>query len=189
MRNPMQLPPIDWRSEAWWERALEGELSAQEAQLWEAHLAECAQCRQEWAALQQVDALLRAAPPPPVLDAGFTARVATRAAQKQRLRSLLTFLGSALIICLVSWTVLRFLGSTYLSLEHILRVVFLERQMLFNTLMRTALDLLTAWKIFLPFCVGLAGLSFLLLMPNSVLATALLVWLSRRKSASLAGMN
>jgi len=189
MRNPIQSPNLDWHSEEWWLRAFEDDFSTQEAHLWEEHLLQCAECRLEWDALRQVDAMLRAAPPPPVLSTSFTARTVTQATQKQRLRSLLSFLGSAFIIVLVSWSVLSFLGSAYVSLGHTLQVVFWERQMLFSSLVQTLLALLTSWKTLLPFLLGLAGLSFLLLMPNSVLATLLFLWLSRREPAALAVMN
>ncbi len=189
MRNPIQSPNLDWHSEEWWLRAFEDDLTAQEAHLWEEHLGQCAECRLEWDALHQVDTILRTAPPPPVLNVNFTAQTVTQVTQKQHLRILLSFLGSAFIIILVSWSVLSFLGNAYVSVGHTLHVVFTERQMLFSSLVQTLLALITSWKMILPFLLGLAGLSFLLLMPNSMLATLLFLWLSRRKPAALAVMN
>ncbi|HNT75022.1 MAG TPA: hypothetical protein PKH77_08395 [Anaerolineae bacterium] len=189
MRDPMQLLNLDWHSEEWWERAFEDDISVQEARLWEKHLVQCAECRREWEALRQLDTILRTAPPAPMLDASFTTRTVTRAVQKQHLRSLLSFLGSAFIIALVAWVVLNFLGNAYVSLGHALHVVRSEWQLLFTSLLQTVLALFTGWKIILPFLLGLAALSFLLLMPNGVLATLLFLWLSRRRPAALAVMN
>jgi len=184
MHENMKKPNPDLHSDEWWLHVLEGTLSSQEADLWHAHLEQCEQCRLEWQAMAHIDALLRTASPPPLLSDDFTARTVARVMQKQRLQRLLSFLGGTLIITLVSWGVLSFLGATYISLERFFSFVITSRQVLFGSLMRTMIGLFLGWKTILPCIVGGAGLLFMLLMPNGILATLLLLWVSRRQSVA-----
>ena len=189
MHENLKLPRLDMHSDEWWMRVFEGTLSAQEARLWTGHLAVCTQCRLEWEAFQAVEHILLTAPPPPILNVNFTAQTTARVMQKQQLRQLLNFLGSVFVIALVSWGVLSFLGATYISVERVLSFIFVGRQVLFNSLVRTLSALLTGWSTFLPFMLFFAGVIFMLLMPNGMLATLFVFWLSRRQPATVAVMN
>jgi anti-sigma factor RsiW len=64
---------LDWndRLQDW----LDGELSAADMAAFEAHLADCAECQQSMAALEQLDAELVAASPPLKLTAAFDQRL------------------------------------------------------------------------------------------------------------------
>jgi anti-sigma factor RsiW len=59
-----------------------GELTAPERATIEAHLGSCAACRESLARLRRLEALLAAAPAPP-LPEGFAARVVARAKERQ----------------------------------------------------------------------------------------------------------
>ena len=189
MHENLKLPLPDMHSDEWWMRVFEGTLSAQESRLWAAHLAECLHCRLEWEALQAVEQILLTAPPPPELDMAFATQTATRVMQKQRLRQLLHFLGNIFVVMLVSWVVLHFLGTTYVSLERALSVIFLGRQVLFGSLIRTLLALMTSWKTILPFMLFSVGTIFMLMMPNGMLATLFIFWISRRRTKMVEAVN
>jgi hypothetical protein len=116
----------------------------------------------------------------------FAVQTAVRVVRKQRLRRLLSFWAASLIILLVSWVVLGFLGSTYSSLGRVAGFVISGRQVLFGSLMRTLVSLIVGWKTVLPFMLALVGTAFLLLMPNGILATLLIFWFARRKAVPVA---
>jgi len=189
MHENLKLPLPDMHSDEWWMRVMEGVLSAYESHIWEVHLTQCAQCRLEWDAFRAVDQLLLTAPPPPQLNTMFTGQTTALVMQKQRLRQLLNFLGSAFIVLLVSWGVLSFLGATYLALGRVLSFMFVGRQVLFNSLIHTLLALFNGWKTFLPFALFFIGVGFMLLMPNGMLATMFIFWLSRRQPAMVAAVD
>jgi len=185
MHENIKKPNPDLHSDEWWLHVLGEELSSQEADLWQAHLERCEQCRLEWQAMAHIDTLLRTASPPPLLPDNFTARTVARVMQKQRLQRLLGFLGGTLIVTLVSWMVLSFLGATYISLGRFVSLVILGNQVLFGSLMRTGLGLFVIWKMMLPCIVGGVGVLFMLLMPNGILATLLILWISRRQPVAV----
>lgn len=189
MHNNLKKPIFDLHSDAWWMRAFEGELSAQESLLWEAHLQQCEKCRVEWDAIMRVDMLLRTAPPPPSVAESFAVQTAVRVVQKQRLRRLLSFWATSLLVVLVSWIVLGFLGSTYSSLGRVVGFVISGRQVLFGSLMRTLVSLFVSWKTVLPGVLALVGTAFLLLMPNGILATLLIFWFARRQTVPVTVTN
>jgi anti-sigma factor RsiW len=170
-------------SEAWWIRLLDGDLTSEERLRWEAHLSKCLACRQEWAALIRLDDVMRVAPEPPRLSEQFTDTTVDIVRRKQRLRRLLSFLGGGLIVALVSVLVFAYIGSAYAALEHSLGVVISARQILFRSLIQTWVGLIVSWKAILPFVIGLTVVTYLLIMPNGVLVTFGLLWLSRRKRA------
>ncbi len=176
-------PISDMHSEAWWMRALDGELSGAEERAWQAHLAQCLSCRQEWAALTHMEALLRTAPPPPVLPADFTARTVTAITQKQRLRSLLRFLVGFMLLALTIWMGLGYCNIALGELIQTVGMVVSSRQILFAALMRTLVGLALTVKTFLPLIVGIAAALFLLLAPNSVLATVAMVRFAQKRQA------
>ncbi len=78
---------------------LDNLLDQEQAAQLQAHLAECAACRQEWDAMCAVSKLLEAAPmamPAPGLSLRVTRRVERRAARRRRVLSILgVLLGSA----------------------------------------------------------------------------------------------
>ncbi|MGC9395189.1 MAG: anti-sigma factor family protein [Anaerolineae bacterium] len=177
-------PIADVHSDAWWMRVCEGELSPQEEADWQAHLAQCETCQQEWAALTQVDALLRTAAPPPTLAPDFTARTVERITHKQKLRHMLRFVVGILVLGLVAWIGWSFFGVTLANVVHTLEVMISGRQVLFAALMRTLVGLAVTVKALLPLLLGIAGAIFLFLTPNSILASVVVVWYSRRKRAA-----
>ncbi len=179
MRRNMKKPNPDLHSDAWWMRAIEGALSEDEDRLWQAHLAQCETCRIQWEAIIQVHTLLSAAPPPPPLSSDFTSKTTAQILQKQRLRRLLNFLGSVIIFAMVSWMVLSFLSTTYVSIAQWASFMIAGRQALFSSFLRTAMSLFMSWKSIFPYALTLAGLAILLLMPNGIVATLLIFWVSR----------
>ena len=179
-------PIADVHSDAWWMRVCEGELSPQEEAYWQAHLAQCEACRQEWAALMQVDVFLRTAAPPPMLAPEFTARTVERITHKQKLRHLLRFVVGMVVLGLVAWIGWSYFGITLANVVHTLNVMISGRQVLFAALMRTLVGLAVTVKALLPLLLGIAGAMLLFLTPNSILASVFVVWYSRRKRAARA---
>ena len=125
-------PVADMHSDAWWMRVCEGTLSPQEEASWEAHLAQCESCRQEWAAMAQVDVFLRTATPPPMLAVEFTARTVERITHKQKLRQMLRFVVGALVLGLVAWIGWVYFGVALSSALNALVVMISGRQILFD---------------------------------------------------------
>ncbi|MFP4393832.1 MAG: anti-sigma factor family protein [Anaerolineales bacterium] len=167
-------------SEAWQMRAMEGALSAAEERQWAAHLERCPACRQMSEAMAAVDHMLRTAPPPP-LPADFTqATVARLRRQQQRQRWLVIF-ASVLIIAIGVWLGGSALTSALASLNRTAQILIAGRQALINALMQTLVGLMVSWRAFLPFVAALAGVAALWLMPNSILATLTVLWLSKHR--------
>jgi anti-sigma factor RsiW len=185
--------PPDMHSESWWIRLLDDHLTGEERELWEAHLAHCRRCQEEWAALSQVDAFLRQAPAPPPLQPSFTQTTVARAAQQQRKQRWLSILGGVLIVGLVSALVFALVGSAYAALERGVSVVLSARQILFRSFVHTFVGLVVTWRTVLPFIIGIALVAYLLLMPNGLMVTFGILWLSRRNRqtvpARAAGVN
>jgi anti-sigma factor RsiW len=179
-------PIADVHSDAWWMRVCEGELSPQEEAHWQAHLAQCEACRQEWAALMQADVLLRTAAPPPMLAPDFTVRTVECITHKQKLRHMLRFVVGMLALGLVAWIGWSYFGVTLANVVHALDVMISGRQVLFAALMRTLVGLAVTVKALLPLLLGVAGAMLLFLTPNSILASVFVVWYSRRKRAARA---
>jgi hypothetical protein len=173
-------------SEAWWIRVMDDELTLDEERRWEAHLATCLSCQQDLDALLTVDDVLRLAPAPPPLGPDFTVTTVERISRTQRWRRLLGFIAGAFIVALVSALVLAYVGSTYASLESGLGVVISARQLLFRSLVQTLVGLVLSWKAALPFIVGVTFLTYILVMPNSVLVTLGVLWISRQRRATTA---
>lgn len=178
--TPRYVPP-DMHSEAWWIRLLDDHLTSEERVVWEAHLAQCQRCQEEWAAMTQVDAVLRQAPAPPPLPPAFTQATVARAMRRRRTQRWLSILGGLLIVGLVSALVFTLVGSTYAALERGFVVVLSARQMLFRSLVHAFVGLIVTWKTVLPFVIGIALVAYLLLMPNGLMVTFGLLWLSRRR--------
>lgn len=176
-------PITDLHSDAWWMRVCEGTLSPQEEADWQTHLTQCEACRQEWAAMAQVDMLLRTAAPPPLLALDFTARTVERITHKQKLRQMLRFVVGALVLGLVAWIGWAYFGAALSSAVRAFVVMISGRQVLFAALMRTLVGLAVTIKSLLPLILGIAGAALLLLMPNSILASVMVVWYARRKRA------
>ncbi|MGC9521056.1 MAG: anti-sigma factor family protein [Anaerolineae bacterium] len=174
-------------SDRWWAHLLADDLTAEERADWEAHLRSCRRCQEMWQRFRHVDDVLRQAPAPPELSVGFTARTVHKIAQRQRLRRLLSFLAGILIVTLVSLVVFSYLGAAYASLERGFSAVISARQVLFRSLVRTFVGLLLSWRAIMPYLVGLALVTYLLVMPNGALVTIGLLWLSRRRRASTTG--
>lgn len=171
----------DMHNETWWIRLLDGDLTYEEQRRWEAHLSTCLTCQRKWAAHRRLDELMRAVPEPPPLSAQFTEATVNIIHRRQRLRRLLSFLGGGLIVVLVSVLVFAYVGAAYAALEHSLGVVLSARQILFRSLIQTWVGLIVSWKSILPFVIGLTVVTYLLIMPNGVMVTLGLLWLSRRR--------
>jgi anti-sigma factor RsiW len=169
---------------------MEGSLTPEQQRRWDAHLQTCKRCRLEWEALQQVDIWLDEIKAEaetlsaPALSPAFTDETVKCIRQRRRLRSLLHFLAGTLIVALVSALVLVHVGSAVASLEYGLSAVFSARQTLFSSFVNLAVTLIGAWKAALPFLVGFALLTFLLLMPNGVIATLVVFWLAKRNQTT-----
>ena len=168
-------------SEAWQMRAMEGTLSATEEIQWAAHLEHCDGCRRMSEAMAAVDHMLRTAPPPPPLAADFTQATMTRLRrQQQRQRGLVIF-ASVLIVAIGVWLGGSALTSALASLSRTARILIAGRQALINALMQTLVGLMVSWRAFWPFVAALAGIAALWLMPNSILATLTVFWLSKQR--------
>ncbi|MBD3257164.1 hypothetical protein GF377_01930 [candidate division GN15 bacterium] len=180
-----KMPLEDMHSEAWWIRLLDGDLTSEEQRRWEMHLSTCLTCQKEWAALLRLDEVMRAVPEPPKLSQRFTDTTVGIVRRKQRLRRLLSFLGGGLILTLVSVLVFAYIGSAYAALEHSLDVVISARQILFRSLIQTWVSLIVSWRSLLPFAIGLTVATYLLIMPNGLMVTLGLLWLSRHRRSAL----
>lgn len=167
--------------EAWQIRAMEGNLSATEQRQWEAHLERCETCRQMSEAMAAVDHMLRTAPPPLPLPDNFTQATMARLQRQQQRQRWLVILASMLIIAIVVWLGGSALTSALASLSRATRILIAGRQALINALMRTLVGLMISWRAFLPFVAALAALTGLWLMPNSVLATLTVLWISKQR--------
>lgn len=169
----------DMHSEAWWIKALDGELSPAEQQLWEQHLGACRTCRVEWAALARLEIALRAAPiPVPPVD--FAPQTTMRALAARRQRRLWLLGVSVLTILLGAGIVLGF-GAVYWDFSRLLSAVIFSKDVLVQALMRTVVGLMVAGRSFAPLVLcGAAALLFLF-MPNGMLATVAVVLVRRRR--------
>lgn len=174
-------------TDQWWVRLSADDLTLEERADWEVHLGSCGRCRGMWQRLHRVDDVLRRASPPPELSADFTARTVYRITQRQRLRRLLGFLAGILIVAVVSLVIISYIGAAYTSLERGLGAVISARQLLFRSLVRTIVGLALSWQAAVPFLVATALLTYLLVMPNGVLVTVALLWLSNRHRTSTTG--
>lgn len=181
----MKAQAWDMHSDEWWMKVWEGDLTVEESRLWEAHLAQCAACRQEWEALTRVEDMLRVAPPLPAMSAEFSVRVVEHVVRRQRLKRLLTFLGGLFVIAFIAGCVLLTIGPAFFSVERLLLALYTARHLLFGALVRTVVGLLSVWEMVVPLVILVSGLGFLLLMPNSILATVALFWFSRRRKAEV----
>src|SRR5512145_2750129 len=92
MHKNINTPIPDMHDEAWWLRAMDGDLTQSEHLLWEEHLNQCESCHNEWKVLMGLDSLLRAADPPPLLPADFTARTVAHIMRQQRVQRLVSLL-------------------------------------------------------------------------------------------------
>jgi hypothetical protein len=185
MSSETQVPSIDVHSEAWWIRLMDNELTTMERVRWEAHLERCSDCRQQWEAMSYVDDTLRFAPHPPMLSVGFTAETVDRIVQRRRLRTLLGFVAGTLIVLFVAMFVFAYVGSALGVLERGLGPVVAARQVLFRSVINLVLPLFFGWRAILPFVLGILAVGYILLMPNGLLFTAALIWLSgHRRTAA-----
>jgi anti-sigma factor RsiW len=168
----------DMHSDAWWIRVMDGDLTVAERLQWEAHLQTCERCRNEWAALSRVDAFLLDAPAPPALSPDFTAATVQMIVYKQRWRRYLSFLAGLLIVVVVTALFFGLMGPTLTSLGQGMRAIVSARQALFHSLVQTMLALIVRWRTALPFILGASVLAYALMMPNGLLMTVAIVWLS-----------
>ncbi len=137
-----------------------------------------------------VEEALLSAPVPPRLSPDFTIVTTQRILQRQRRRRLLSALVGALIVVAITAVILRYLGAAYMAVESTVSAVLAARQMLFRSLMHTLVGLMVSWRAVLPFVAGLTLLVYLIVMPNGLMVTAALLWLSRRRrDAGLVEVN
>ena len=167
--------------EAWWVRLVDGALTDEERRAWQAHLVHCSDCRREWAMVSAVEEALLSAPAPPRLSPDFTIVTTQRILQRQRRRRMLSALVGTLIVVAITAVILRYLGAAYMAVESTVSAVLAARQMLFRSLMHTLVGLMVSWRAILPFVAGLMLLVYLIVMPNGLMVTAALLWLSRRR--------
>ncbi len=169
-------------TEAWWIRALEDALTPEEARQWAAHRARCADCQREWDAMRHVERWLQAPPAVPALPELFTAQTVARATQRlQRQRWWMSF-AATLMVGLVTWFVLSSLGMAVVHLERLIQTLLIGWQPLLGSLTRALMGLSLVWRDVLPLVAGGIVGCVVLLMPNGVIATAMLVWLARRRA-------
>jgi len=183
MPEKLKMPSQELHSEAWWIRVLDDELTPDEEVRWGAHLLQCESCRQELAALTRVDLFLSQVPAPPALPAGFTDATVQLIARRQRWRRMLSFLAGSLVIALTSLLVVGVARSTLSSFELGVGVMFFARDTLFHSLVQTMLALLVRWRTILPYMVGTALVAYALVVPDGLLMTFAVVWLSSRRRA------
>ncbi len=188
MSEEMAGAPQDMHREAWWLRLMDDDLTADEREQWREHLAGCARCQRELAALAAADAALMMVSAAPPLPAAFTVATVARIAKKQRHHRLVTYAAGATITGLVTVVILTCLGSTYSVLERSIGAILSARHILFHSLVQTLLALLLGWKAILPYVVGVTLALYLALMPHGVLVTAVVLWLSRRRRLLVAGV-
>jgi len=165
---------------------MDGELTPAEQQAWEAHLSECAACRQEWEALMSLDDLFQSAPAV-ALSEDFTARTLARLEKTKRRRKLWSVLGFLSLAVLVLVIEILVLGSALVDFRHVALVLFSSQDLLGQTLMRLGVGLIAMAKSLSPFFLGLAGLLMLFLMPNGILATATVVLVRRKRKSRALG--
>lgn len=167
-------------SEGWWIRALDHDLTPAEQRAWEAHLMTCESCRVEWSALAVVDRRLRSVGVPRV-PSRLAERVVTRTLRAQRRLRLLRYAVASLLVVVVSLVLLGLLGTTVAEIEREVAVLVSARQSLLRSLIQIVLALVFEWKILLPYIVALTVLTYLLMMPNSVLVALAILWLTWRR--------
>lgn len=173
-------------TEAWWIKALDGELTPVEAQQWEVHLAQCGACRREWDALQLAEHWLLVAPAAPALPDSFTAQTTARIEHALRLRRIWAMVAPTLIVGLVTWLVVGYLGLALSTVEWLINALVLGWQPLLLSLVRALVSVLWTWRIHWPLIIAGITCGVLFLMPNSVMATAALVWLARHRPSTSA---
>jgi len=181
MPEKLKMPSQELHSEAWWIRVLDDELTPDEEVRWGAHLLECESCRQELAALARVDLFLSQVPAPPALPADFTDRTVQMIARRQRWRRMLSFLAGSLVVTVASLLVAGVADSMFSSFEQGVGLMFSARALLFHSFVQTVLALLVSWRTILPYLVGTALVAYALVMPNGLLMTFAIVWLSSRR--------
>jgi hypothetical protein len=135
--------------------------------------------------LSRVDEFLEQVPAPPALSPEFTSATVRMIAHKQRWRRYLSFFAGLLVIVIVAVSVFGLMGSALTSLERDLAVVFSARQVLFHSLVQTFLALIVRWRAALPFIIGASLLAYMVMMPNGLLMTFAIVWLSSRRRGSV----
>jgi len=172
---------VEMHEDAWWMKVLDDALSPEEEAAWKAHLQVCARCRAEWGALAQVDMLLSVAPVAPLLPEAFTEETVSKILSAQRRRRWWAYLAGTLVVVLVGAGAYLFMGSALASVERGLAAVLGSRQMLFWSLLRVAVSLVTAWGSVLPYLLAMMAVGLLLVMPNGLLATFAVFWLSRHR--------
>ena len=168
-------------SEAWWIRLMDDDLTAAELAQWNGHLRGCESCQREWAALAAADEVLEMAAVAMPLPAAFTEATVARIVRKQRLQRSVTYAAGTVIVGLVAVVVVTFLGSAYSALTSCIGAALSARHIVFQSLLQTSVGLLLSWKALLPYLVGSTLALYLVLMPQGVLVTAALFWLSRRR--------
>jgi anti-sigma factor RsiW len=173
--------PQEMHGEEWWIRLMDDDLSADEREQWNRHLGGCSSCQREWAALLAADEALAMVPAAPALPETFTAATVARIVRRQRLQRLATLAAGVAITALVTLVVVGVLGAAYMALDRSVGAVLSARQIVFGSLVQTFVGLLLSWKALLPYIVGTTLVLYLALMPQGVLVTATLLWLTRRR--------
>jgi anti-sigma factor RsiW len=166
-------------SDEWWERILDGALTADEERAWEVHLDRCSACRREYQALMNLDVLFETVPVPEAPE-GFAERTLQRWELAKRRRALWAALG--IVVVLLGLVILQALalGSTYVDVTRALSAFAASRDMLLQALMRASLGLMATGKAIVPLALILSAVLLFFLMPNGVLATLAILMVRKR---------
>ena len=131
--------------------------------------------------MNHVDAILRSAEAAPSLPPAFTIATARRIGRQQLLHRWLALVVGALILGTTAFVILGVLGSAYSALQQSLGALISARQLLFRSAMHVLVGVVVSWRTLVPFVAGLVCFAYLVAMPNGVLVTLGLLWLSRRR--------
>ncbi len=167
-------------SEAWWLRALEGDLTPDEQRAWEGHLALCQPCHAEWSALMELDALFAAAPTP-TPPAGFMTATLARLERTRRYRRWAASLGGLILILVVAGLELLAFGALFSDLGRMAAVLGASHNILWQMFLQISVSLITFFQNIMPCALILSALYLSFLMPNGLLATLTVIFVRQRR--------
>jgi hypothetical protein len=141
----------------------------------------CANCRLEWEALRDIDRLF-AATPPPAPSADFVAKTVAKVEKVSRRRWLARLLGGVFIVSIILLAEILAFKMIFSDITQVGGVLLASRSLLLQTLMRIWVSFIALGDMLLPLALGMLGVSFLLLMPNGILATLTFFLLRRQRN-------
>ncbi|MEA3309512.1 MAG: hypothetical protein U9Q70_08390 [Chloroflexota bacterium] len=159
--------PLEMHSAGWWEQALADQLTAAEERAW-----------------LEVEALFKAVPVP-VPPAGFADRTLARMEDARRRRYAVGLI-SAFFLILLAWLLLLATGGDLLySIWNMGDVLFVSRELLFQTLMRVGINLVAMSRTLFPWLLGGVVLLYFSLMFNGTLAATATLFLVNKRRATV----